>query len=415
MTNLNLTITLILLLLMMFFSIMESAASFFSSVHLKILVEKHGHSSRLLGQMGEDLRGFLITLQLTIQILLVLISSLLTFMFTQWYGSRGFVIALTFLLVMVILFRQIIPRVLIVGNQEKFFLKMMPILEPVFPLLRFLSWPILICLNRVREESVVDDEEEDTSDEEIQAYLGVGEEAGIFERGESHLIQSALEFSNTVVRDIMTARNEMITVEETATMDMLKDVMVDSRHSRIPILSQHEDKIVGVVYVKTFLGMLENGYENKSIDSLISEVMFVPETKKVSILLKEMQAKAEHMAMVVNEYGSVSGLVTIEDLLEEIVGDIRDEDEYCQVELLREDSGVYFARGTLEIKELEDTLEISFPECSASTVSGMVVEQLGRIPSNGESIILNDVSFEVLHADDRRVHSLRILCGNSAE
>jgi len=138
--------------------------------------------------------------------------------------------------------------------------------------------------------------------------------------------------------------------------------------------------------------------------------MFVPETKKVAILLKEMQAKAEHMAMVVNEYGSVSGLVTIEDLLEEIVGDIRDEDEFCQVELLREGEGVYFARGTLEIKELEDVLGIDLPEFSASTVSGLVVESLGRIPSDGEVVTLGEVRFEVLHADNRKIESLRIIC-----
>ena len=398
-----------MLVMMLFLSIVESSASFFSRVHLRILIEKHGKGGKLQRLIKDDHRGFLITLQLALQILLVLLSSLLTFILINWYGPRGFVAALTSLLVLVVIFRQIIPRVLIVGNQDRFFLKMMPLLEPFYPLLRLMSWPILLCLDRVRAEADPDDEEEETSDEEIRAYLGAGEEAGIFERGESHLIQSALEFSNTIVRDIMTSRNEMVTVEESATMSMLKDVMVDSRHSRIPIVSHREDRILGIVYVKTFLGRLENGYEERTIAPLISEVMFVPETKKVSVLLKEMQAKAEHMAMVVNEYGAVSGMVTIEDLLEEIVGDIRDEDEYCQVELLREEDGVYFARGTLEIKELENALGNSFPEVSASTVSGLVVEQLGRIPSNGESILLNGVRFEVLHADDRRVHSLRIL------
>lgn len=409
MITVSIWISLLLLVMMLFLSIVESSASFFSRVHLKILIEKHGKGGKLLRLIKDDHRGFLITLQLALQILLVLLSSLLTFILINWYGPRGFVAALTSLLALVVIFRQIIPRVLIVGNQDRFFLKMMPLLEPVYPLLRLMSWPILLCLDRARAEADPDEEEEEASDEEIRAYLGAGEEAGIFQRGESHLIQSALEFSNTIVRDIMTSRNEMVTVEESATMSKLKDVMVDSRHSRIPIVSHREDRILGIVYVKTFLGMLENGFEERTIAPLISEVMFVPETKKVSVLLKEMQAKAEHMAMVVNEYGAVSGMVTIEDLLEEIVGDIRDEDEYCQVELLREEDGVYFARGTLEIKELENALGNSFPEVSASTVSGLVVEQLGRIPSNGESILLNGVRFEVLHADDRRVHSLRIL------
>lgn len=409
MISIGVWFALLLLLLILFLSTVESAASFFSAVHLKMMVEKYGTQVPLLQSIGADQRAFLVILQISLQILLVMLSTLLTFILVSWYGSQGFLAAFSSLLILVMLFRQVIPRLLIVGNQEKLLLKTLPLLRPFYPFLSYLSRPILICLNKVKEEQESVQNEEDTSEEEIQAYLGVGEEAGIFERGESHLIQSALEFSNTIVRDIMTARNEMVTVDETATMAQLRDVMVDSRHSRIPIFSRNEDKIIGIVYVKTFLGMLENGYEDKNITPLISEVMFVPETKKVAILLKEMQAKAEHMAMAVSEYGTVSGLVTIEDLLEEIVGDIRDEDEFCQVELLRESEGVYFARGSLEIKELEDALEVDFPESSASTVSGLVVECLGRIPSDGEVITLGEVRFEVLHADSRKIESLRII------
>ncbi len=403
----SILIILIFLLMMFLLSIVESAAAYFSGVHLKVLIEKYGVGLQLLRTMGKDNSAFLITLQLSIQVLLVLIASLLTFLLVHWYGFEGFAASISLLFVMVILFRQIIPRILIRGNQEKFLLKMMPMLAPVYPLLNFLSRPILMCLETVSTET--NSSEEEASDEEIQAYLDVGEDAGIFEKGESDLIQSALEFTSTVVRDIMTSRSEMVTVVETATMSMLREVMVDSRHSRIPILSQQEDKIIGIVYVKTFLGMLDVGFEEKNIAPLISEVLFVPETKKVSVLLKEMQAKAEHMAMVVNEYGTVSGLVTIEDLLEEIVGDIRDEDEYCQVELSREGEGIFIARGSLEVKELEDTLDTSFSEYSASTVSGLVVERLGRIPSSGETVNMGGIRFEVLQSDSRRVQSLRII------
>jgi magnesium and cobalt exporter, CNNM family len=400
-------IILVSLLLMLFLSVVESAAAFFSGVNLKVLIEKYGMDLRLLRTMGADNSAFLLTLQLGIQVLLVLISSLLTFLLVFWYGIQGFALSLALLFLMVILFRQIIPRILIKGKQERLLLKLLPVLGYVYPLLRLLSGPILLCLQKVK--AAPDLFENETSEEEIQAYLDVGEDAGIFERGESDLIQSALEFSGTVVKDIMTSRSEMVTVEDKATMSELRDVMVHSRHSRIPILKQHEDRFIGIVYMKTFLGMLENGFEDRNIALLISEVMFVPETKKVSVLLKEMQTNAEHMAMVVNEYGTVSGLVTIEDLLEEIVGDIRDEDEDFQEELVREGDGIYFARGTLEIKQLEDALDTGFSDFSASTVSGMVVEYLGRIPSTGENLNLDGYKFEVIHADSKRVHTLRIL------
>ncbi len=400
---------LILMLLTLLISGVDSAVSGLSKLHLRVLIEKHGPHSRLLRIMGDNFNSFQMTLQVTLQVLLVLIAAVSTFLFCVQYGIAGLAASAIILLFTVIIFIQIVPRMIIRNRQEQFLLKLLPVMEPIYSLLNLLCVPALVFQRKIKEDNDPEEEEEDTSEEEIQAYLGVGEEAGIFERSESDLIQSALEFSNTVVRDIMTSRNEMVTVEDAATMAQLRTVMVESRHSRIPITSQREGKIVGVVYVKTFLSMLENGFENKNIAPIISDVMFVPETKKVSVLLKEMQVKAEHMAMVVNEYGTVSGLVTIEDLLEEIVGDIRDEDEYCEVELLREAEGIYFASGSLEVKELSDTLDVSFVEYSASTVSGLVVESLGRIPSVGESISLEGVSFEVLDADDRRVHSFRIV------
>jgi len=409
MTYIGNSIVVVLLLVMLLISIVESAASGLSRLRTRVLYEKHAPESRLLQALYEDFSSFQLTIQLVNQSLLVMVSVVLTHSLCAWLGVTGLAVSLVALLLLVILFRQVLPRLVIRNHPEVFLLRLTPLLDPVFPILRVLSIPVLVTKRKLEEETGPDEDEDEASEEEIQAYLGVGEEAGIFERSESDLIQSALEFSNTVVRDIMTPRNEMVTVEDNTNMAALRKVMVESRHSRIPITSSQEGKIVGVVYVKTFLNMLVNGYEDKNIDPIVSDVMFVPETKRVSILLKEMQVKAEHMAMVVNEYGTVSGLVTIEDLLEEIVGDIRDEDEYCEVELLKESEGIYFANGSLELKQLSEALDQSFSDYSASTVSGLVVESLGRIPSTGEKITLAGVTFEVLDADNRRVHSFRIV------
>ena len=409
MSLLGYTIVAILLLLMLLIYIVESAATRLSRLRIKVLYEKHGPESNLLRTLSEDFSSFQVTIQLINQSLLVTISAVLTYLFYSWLGTIGLTASLLLLLVAVIFFRQILPRIIIGSHQEFFLIKLSPVLEKVYPLIRIFCLPVLMVQRKLEKEGHPEEEEEETSEEEIQAYQGVGEEAGIFERGESDLIQSALEFSSTVVRDIMTPRNEMVTVEENVNMATLRKVMVESRHSRIPVTSSQEGKIVGVVYVKTFLSMLVNGYEDKNIAPIVSDVMFVPETKKVAVLLKEMQVKAEHMAMVVNEYGTVSGLVTIEDPPEEIVGDIRDEDEFCEVELLKEAEGVYFASGALELKQLSETLDISFSDYSASTVSGLVVEVLGRIPAVGESVTIDGISFEVLDADNRRVHSFRLV------
>src|SRR5690606_715007 len=230
----------------------------------------------------------------------------------------------------------------------------------------------------------------------------------IFERTESRLIQSALEFGNTLVREIMTPRNEIVAIEESATLGELRDLIVSSKHSRIPDNRERIDQIVGIVYVRNLLAALDPGEENETIRPLISEPLLVPETKNVSALLKEMQAQAEHMAIVINEYGAASGLVTIEDLLEEIVGEIRDEDELERIELLYEGGGNYIVRGGVEIEDLEEALGVDLGDPDVATVSGLVVGHLGRVPSPGERIVLNGLVVEILSSDRKRIHTMRI-------
>jgi CBS domain containing-hemolysin-like protein len=188
----------------------------------------------------------------------------------------------------------------------------------------------------------------------------------------------------------------------------LKDLIVATKHSRVPVYREKLDQIVGVAYVRNLLPLLEPGKDSRPITSIVNDVPIVPETKRVSELLKELQARADQMAMVVNEYGTISGLVTVEDLLEEIVGEIRDEDESRRVDLVYEGKGNYIVRGGAELVELEETLGVGLAEVEAATVSGMVVDHLGRVPTPGESLVLSNVWFEVLSSDHRRINKLRV-------
>ena len=310
------------------------------------------------------------------------------------------------------LFRQLFPRLITQSAPDKVILILVPLFGPFYKVLYWMVTPLrkILQLSEKSRRRTLDAnaKEEEATEEEIQAYLGVGEEEGIIEEEESELIQSALEFSDTRVREIMTSRIDIVSIEESATVYEVRSLMVSSKFSRIPVCRNKPDEIVGIVYLRNLLAYLDRGREQDLITLLTNKAWFVPETKKVFGLLKEMQLKAEHMAIVIDEYGSVSGLVTMEDVIEEIVGEIRDEDELEKIKLTYEGEGRYFVRGETGVEEFEKALGVNLGELEVTTVSGLVVGHLSKVPVPGETVIFDGLSFEILSSDGKRVKTLRV-------
>lgn len=402
---------LFLLVFLVFLSIVESVITRLTRLSLKVLAEKHPSDRyRLLDEIAGDRRGVLLPLQFGIQLVLIAITILLTSVFINLELEQSLTVSFAFAVLVVVLFRQVIPRILAVISPKRLLLAFLPVFSVIYRILKILSLPIYWATEFVDKRRVTSNhlQEEEASEEEIQAYLGVGEEEGIFEGNESQLLQSALEFRSTLVREIMTPRDEITAIEENATASELKKLIVEEKHSRIPVYREQLDQIVGVVYVRNLLAYLETGKDQDPITPIIAEVTIVPETKRVPVLLEEMQSRAEQLALVVNEYGTISGLVTIEDLLEEIVGEIRDEDEMDQVDLLDEGHGSFVVQGGAEVEDLEDALGLSFGEREAATVSGLVVDHLGRVPNPGEKVVMEDALIEVINADHKRINTMRV-------
>jgi putative hemolysin len=393
-------------------SVLQSSITGLSRVSLRVLAaERENGSSRLLAELARDPRHFLLPIEVGIQALQVLGAVLVTAAATLSRLRHPFLVSAVVLLAAVYVFRQLLPRLITHRNPDRVLLRTLPLVGGVHSFLGWLSFPLVAVLRRAQARSAERpqaDEEEEVSEEEIQAYLDVGEEEGIIEKEESELIQSALEFGSTLVREIMTPRSEMVAIEESATISDLEGLFVSSKHSRIPVYRQRLDEIVGVVYVRHLLALLETSEGDSPITPLLNRPWFVPETKRVAELLKEMQANAEHLAIVINEYGAVSGLVTIEDLVEEIVGEIRDEDELLRTDLTYEGNGSYIVRGAVSLEEVEETLEVDFGDQEVSTISGLVVSSLGRVPKTGETMALLGLNVEVLSSDRRRIHTLRV-------
>jgi putative hemolysin len=395
--------------LLVFLSVIEHCVTGMTRVSLKVLAEKEEDRSGLLQLIATDRRRFLLPLQFGIEVIQVAVAVLLAALFFDARFSHPVIVALVLAIAVIFALRQSVPRLITQRNPEKMLLRLLPPFNRIYSPLNWLGSPLLGLLRIARNNGEPPEaEEEEVSEEEIQAYLGVGEEEGIIEEEESELIQSALEFGSTLVHEVMTPRAEIVAAESSVTLSQLRNIIVASKHSRIPIYQDTLDNILGVVYVRNLLAYMESGREDEPVTPLIKKAWVVPESRKVADLLKDMQKEAVNMAIVINEFGAVTGLATMEDLVEEIVGEIRDEDQRQTTDVSYEGEGNYIVRGAAELPELEEVLKVDLGDPDASTASGLVVSHLGRVPAAGEEILLNGIHVEVLSSDRKRIHTMRV-------
>jgi putative hemolysin len=315
------------------------------------------------------------------------------------------------MMLVIVLFRHLTPRVITMRNPEIVLLRLFPIFKLVHIVLRPLSVLVMSAQNYLHqwEEDMEPAKEEEASEEEIQAFIDAGQEEGILEHGEGEMIQSIVHFGDKVAREVMTPRTQIIAVDINSPVDKLLQLIVTKRHARIPVYRDDLDNIEGIVHERDLLRLWQKGDKLENFRSLIKPAYFVPETKPVDDLLREMKEKGDQMVLVVDEYGGVSGLITMEDLIEEIVGEIHDESEADTEKIIEETKGVFVVPGSLELGALEERLGAPLvADTDCTTVAGAVVELFGRLPSPGEKIEHGGVEIEVLAADRRRVQRLRL-------
>jgi putative hemolysin len=240
------------------------------------------------------------------------------------------------------------------------------------------------------------------------AYLEAGEEQGLIEGDERRLLQSIVDFGGTLVREVMTPRPDIVAVHADATVAQLRALFREQEYSRFPVFKENLDNILGVIRVKDLLQLDDATSEHQPIMPLARPATFVPETKRVPELLKEFQRRQVQMAIVVDEYGGTAGLVTIEDLLEEIVGEIRDEDDVESDPVVDEGNGSYVFSAKVSFDELRDRLDLEIESEGFETVGGYILSRVGRVPAVGETLEVDTLMVEVLEAERRRIHKVRI-------
>ena len=348
-----------------------------------------------------------IALHLSRQILLILTVMTTVLAMVSKSVPHPYLTSLGALIILILVFGQVIPRTFAYRFPEKSIL----LLAPLFARFYVLLWPFIYPLRKLklvwtREKG----EQQGASDEEIAAFIKVGKEEGILEEGEEKLFKSVVDFGDTVVREVMTPRIDIVAVRDDATVAELRRVVIEEKHSRIPVYTSAMDNLCGFVLARDLVHMLAVPEPATNVRPLLRQPYFVPETKKVSELLSEFQKLRLSMAVVVNEYGGVAGLVTIEDLLEEIVGEIKDEYDEDREQIVRDGSRGYLVAGSMELAKVGEFFQVDLREHEGgvNTIGGLVTALAGRMLAEGESIEHDGLRFEVVQGDRRRIHRIRI-------
>jgi len=320
---------------------------------------------------------------------------------------RPLVLFLVFAGVYVVFF-DLLPRVVAAAVEDR----CLALFLPAHRLFLALGAPVLAIVRwlSVREEKKEEDapEEREAGEEEIETFLDEAEEEGIIEKGEDALMRKVVEFGDTVVREVMTPRVDMVCIRRDATIQKLRNLIIAEKYSRIPVYRDRVDGVDGLVMAKDLLAFSEKEFDAAPIEPLVRPVVFVPESMKLADLLKELQKAKQKMAVVADEHGGVSGLVTMEDVFETIVGEIQDEYDTEEAQIVKNGPDDYTVSGAAKVEEIEDLFDLELAKDDFITVSGLVAQALGRLPTRGEHFRVGRLRVEVLDVDQKRIKKLRM-------
>jgi putative hemolysin len=292
-------------------------------------------------------------------------------------------------------------------NPERFALRLAPIAFVLVSLLAPVGWLMLRVASRIA--GVTKEHAHPlVTEEEIMTLVDAGEEEGVIEEEEKAMIYSIFQLADTLAREVMIPRIDMLALDEGTSLVEATETLLNTGHSRAPVFSGTVDNIVGLLYAKDLLAAWREGNQDQTVRHLCREAYFVPEAKKVDDLLAEMQAKRIHMAVVVDEYGGTAGLVTIEDVVEEIVGEIRDEYDFAEelpFQILQE--GEYLFSGRIDLDDVNQITEAQLPKVNSETLGGFIYSQLGKVPIRGEVVEAGGLQLVVEEVSGRRIRKVR--------
>jgi putative hemolysin len=327
-----------------------------------------------------------------------------------WLSLAVIALLLGFL---VVVFGELVPKSLTLRSAETVALRLVPPFSVMAAILRFparlLTFASNLVLAPFKDRTTFT--ESRISEEEFKLMLEEGTKTGVIDKTEHELIESIFEFTDTTAKEVMIPRPDIVAINVEASKEKILHVVLEEGYSRLPVFRGTIDNIIGIVYTKDFLGLLE--YQNVMVlQDIIRPAYFVPETKKISQLMRELQQQRIHMAVVIDEFGGTEGIVTMEDILEEIVGEIHDEYDEDIREIEQTADGSVLVHGRMSVAELNERFGVDLPEGGDyDTLSGFLNKTAGRIPDAGEEIVYGLLTFTILKKSQRRIRLVRIRRG----
>lgn len=401
----------VLIALSAFFSSAETAFSSISKVRLKHYEDIGRPGAKKAIYIQEHFDDALSAILIGNNIVNIASASIGTIIFTDLVGPKwGPGLSTAAMTVVVLIFGEVLPKTYAKEYADKVALNFSRVLFGVMTIFKPLVFVLVKLKGVVMRLLGSKSDLPSVTEEELKYIIEEIEDEGVLEQHESELIQSALEFSDVTVSEILTPRVDMVGVSQTAAVEEVKELFLAERFSRLPVYEKTADNIVGIINSKDFFAAyLEN--PEFLLSSITQEVMFVPPKKPIGDLLKEFQKTREQMAVVIDQYGGTLGIITLEDILEELVGEIWDKDDEAQSEFTEEGEGLYSASGDARLDDLMEVIApgLTLEEGHAMTLSGWILDRLERLPETGESFEIDGLTITVQDVQEQRLLRIRIL------
>ena len=416
-----LAIIILCVIMSAYFSATETAFNTFNRIRMKGYAEKGNKKAQRVLKLADNYDSLISTILVGNNIVNILSASLATIFFARLFAGIESItedinatISTAVMTIIVLIFGEIIPKTLAKQFPEKFSMFSAPFIHTLLIVLKPITF-IFGQLQKLLSKMFKSDEDTGMTEEELISIIEEAEEEGNIDEEESTLIKSAIEFNDLEVGDIFTPRIDITAVEKDVSKEELEKIFSESGYSRIPIYDDDLDNITGIIYYKDFYTTVYK--RTAPISEIVKPVIYVTKSMKINDLLKELQEKQLHLAVVTDEYGSTAGIVTLEDILEEIVGEIWDEHDEIIEEIKEIGENEYIVSGMANIEKLFDELDLDEPEeeIESTTVNGWAMDTLGRIPEEGDSFEALGLTVKVLKMDGRRIEDLHVLDNRVSE
>ncbi len=369
-----------------FMALAETSLTRISRVKAQALIEQKRRGAKLLAKLIEHPSAFLNAILLSTLVSQLVAATLVGVIAERLFGALGVTVAIVFEVLVIFVAAEALPKNYAVSHPESAALFSAPLIQALvrFPLIRVASWFVGGITNLVlrgRPYAALSQ----VSEEELLAMADAAAEEEVIENEEREFIASVIEFGDTVAREIMVPRLDMVAAQHDLTVEQALELALNKGYSRLPVYRNSLDNVTGILHAKDLMRAYRSGLGSSMVTDIQRKAVFVPETKPTSILLREMQAGKYHIVIVVDEYGGTAGLVTMEDLIEELVGEITDEFDLYEAEVVEVEPGRWLIKATAAVDELNETLELELPTGDWDTVGGLFLQLLGHLPIEGET------------------------------